>query len=402
MVDQNDSIIVLSTDEATRPMDPSSPASRRRCPKIQLVYYQRRRNRQAAMAEFPDSFNYAVVVASKREAGSAQWWRWWWWWWWMPRWLAAPLWLIIASLAVVAFCRLFAWDAYAVLAILNSVTIIVYLPAWPIALVAALGRRPVLAVAAAAVVVAQVAFMAPELAASQPLPSWTANAPSFRLFDGNVYSENPSMAGYAAQIWALRPDVVTLEETNPPDVSQLRSSGALAGLPYQFEVFGYSPFVFLIASRVPLEGTHVVNLYGQPLIVETTLRLPSGPQPLWVVHAIAPLSVSFDQWKGQLGAIRGAIQQHGPAGLLVAGDFNATWNNQGFRAILDTGMTDGAAARGHALEMTWSQMMSPLPPFTRIDHLLTGAGVEVTRYATQVGPGSDHRDLLATVAVRRH
>ena len=37
MVDQNDSIIVLSTDEATRPIEPSSPASRSRWPKIQLV-----------------------------------------------------------------------------------------------------------------------------------------------------------------------------------------------------------------------------------------------------------------------------------------------------------------------------------------------------------------------------
>jgi endonuclease/exonuclease/phosphatase (EEP) superfamily protein YafD len=318
----------------------------------------------------------------------------------MPWWLTAPLWLIIAALAAVAFCRMFAWDAYAVLAILNSITIIVYLPAWPIALVAALGRRPVLALAAAAVVIAQVTFLAPELASSHPLPSWTASAATFRLFDGNVYNSNPSMAGYAEQIRVLRPDVVTLEETNPPDVGQLRSGSALAGLPYQFEVFGYDPFVFLIASRFPLEGTRVVNLYGRPLIVETTLRLPSGPQALWVVHTIAPVPASFDQWKGQLQAIRSAIQLHGPAGLLVVGDFNATWNNKGLRAILDTGMTDGAAARGHALEMTWSQMMSPLPPFTRIDHLLTGPGVEVTRYATQVGPGSDHRDIFATVAVR--
>ena len=89
----------------------------------------------------------------------------------MSWWLAAPLSLIIAPLAVLAFCRMFAWDAAAVLAILNSVTLIVYLPAWPIALVAALGKRPVLAVAAAVVVVAQVAFVAPELAASQLLPS---------------------------------------------------------------------------------------------------------------------------------------------------------------------------------------------------------------------------------------
>ncbi len=85
---------------------------------------------------------------------------------------------------------------------------------------------------------------------------------------------------------------------------------------------------------------------------------------------------------------------------MIAGDFNSTWNNKGFRQLLDTGLIDAGAARGHALSMTWSQMMPPLPPFSRIDHLLTGPGVAVTRISTQDGPGSDHRDLLATVATR--
>jgi hypothetical protein len=39
IVDQNDSIIVLSTDDATRPMEPRSPAWRSRCPKAQDVYW---------------------------------------------------------------------------------------------------------------------------------------------------------------------------------------------------------------------------------------------------------------------------------------------------------------------------------------------------------------------------
>lgn len=39
MVNQKDSIIELSTLEATRPMDPSSPASRSRWPKTQDVYW---------------------------------------------------------------------------------------------------------------------------------------------------------------------------------------------------------------------------------------------------------------------------------------------------------------------------------------------------------------------------
>jgi hypothetical protein len=39
IVDQNDSIMVLSTDEATRPIEPRSPAWRSRCPNAQEVYW---------------------------------------------------------------------------------------------------------------------------------------------------------------------------------------------------------------------------------------------------------------------------------------------------------------------------------------------------------------------------
>ena len=49
--------------------------------------------------------------------------------------------------------------------------------------------------------------------------------------------------------------------------------------------------------------------------------------------------------------------------------------------------------------MTWSQAMPVVPPMVRIDHILTGEGVAVTKIALEMGVGSDHRDLIATVAV---
>jgi endonuclease/exonuclease/phosphatase family metal-dependent hydrolase len=41
------------------------------------------------------------------------------------------------------------------------------------------------------------------------------------------------------------------------------------------------------------------------------------------------------------------------------------------------------------------------PPLVRIDHVLTGGGVAVTRIATAPGPGSDHRDLHAVIAFQQ-
>ena len=319
----------------------------------------------------------------------------------LPTLVAAPLWVVTAGLAIVAILRVVAWDDYEPFAVLNALTAFVYLPAWIVLVVAALGRRFVLAGVALLIGVAQIAFLLPELTAAEPVPAWAVHAPTITLLDANVYNENPSMAGYAKQIDQFHPQLVTMEETTPSDVVQLHQAGALAHLPYQFEIPGYNPSAFLIASRYPLAHTSVVTVHHRPLIIETTLMLPSGRQPLWVVHTTAPLPPAFAQWHAQLSTIAQLARERGPSGLLIVGDFNATWGNRGFRSILDTGMTDAAAARGQAFAMTWSQIKPVIPPVVRIDHVLTGPGVAVTQIRTDVGPGSDHRDLMATVAIRR-
>ena len=319
----------------------------------------------------------------------------------LPGWITVILWIVTGGLAVVAAMRLFAWDAFEPFAVLNSVTAFVYLPAWIVVILAAVGKRYALAGAALVVVALQVAFMLPELTASEPVPSWTNGAPTIRLLDANVYANSTSMSGYADQIRATRPDLITLQEANPNDVTQLTKAGALTGLPYTIEVKRYDPAAYFVASKYPLTGTTIVYRYGHPLIVETTIQLPSGPQALWVVHTVAPLPQSFGPWKGFMAAIDQQVRARGTAGLLVVGDFNSTWGNKGFRGILADGLTDGAAARGKPFDMTWSQMEHPLPPVVRIDHVVTGSGLAVTQIRSGPGPGSDHRDLSATIAIHR-
>ena len=66
----------------------------------------------------------------------------------------------MAVLGLVALLRLMAWDSLEPLIVLDALTLIVYLPAWVVAIGALILRRWWLAAAAAVIIVAQVAFVA--------------------------------------------------------------------------------------------------------------------------------------------------------------------------------------------------------------------------------------------------
>jgi endonuclease/exonuclease/phosphatase (EEP) superfamily protein YafD len=308
-------------------------------------------------------------------------------------------WIIIGFLAMVALFRVVAWDALELFVILNAFTLFLYLPALVITAAAIVFRRWWLAAASFVVVGLYLVFVLPELMATEPIPASVRGAETLRLFDANVTQYNADMTGYAAQIRAFRPDVVTLEETHSVDEQQLASNGALAALPNIYQEDEGGSRGVMIASRYPLGPMTESRVDGLSYLWRTTLRLPSGILPLWLVHTTAPVPPDWHDWSRELAGVYQTLLRVHPRRLLMVGDFNATWNNKGFRDILATGLTDAAAARGHALDMTWSQDFPVLPPLVRIDHFLTSPAVIVTTIRTGPGPGSQHRDLMATVAV---
>ena len=312
-------------------------------------------------------------------------------------------WLIVAVLGLVALLRLVAWDSLQPLVVLDALTLVVYLPAWVVAAVALVARRWWLGAAAAVVVAAQLVFVVPELAAAAPLPAWAQSAPVVRVFDANIDSSQDFYAGYVRGIEQDRPDLVTLEEFTPPAMNAMSASGVLTRFPYRCAAPTYGATGFLVASRLRLTGCRVQTVLadGQPApyMVEATLWSPAGPVALRLVHTLAPFPVSWREWSAALAAVDRSVRASGTARMLMIGDFNATWDNAGFAALLANGLTDGAAARGKAIDMTWPNG-AIVPPFVRIDHVLTGTRLAVTQIDTKPGFGSDHRYLVSTVAIR--
>ena len=312
-------------------------------------------------------------------------------------------WLIVAVLGLVALLRLAAWDSAEPLIVLNALTPIVYLPAWVVTAGALITRHWWLAAAAALIVAAQLVFAVPELSAAAPVPAWARHAPVVRVFDANVDQSLDFKAGYVRAIEQDRPDLVTLEEFTPSALQSMVASGVLASFPYRCVAPTIGATGFLIASRLRLTGCQVLSVpwdgTTMQYMVMATLWSPAGPVALRLVHTLAPLPRYWREWSAALAAVGQSVRASGTGTMLMVGDFNATWGNSGFVALLHDGLTDGAAARGEATGMTWPNG-AVAPPLVRIDHVLTGARLAVTAIAAKPGFGSDHRYLTATVAIR--
>ena len=201
-----------------------------------------------------------------------------------------------------------------------------------------------------------------------------------------------------------RPDLVTLEEFTPPALQSMVASGVLASFPYRCVAPTLGATGFLIASRLRLTGCQVRTValeryngcrtWSRPPCGRQAGRLPCASCIPW-----RRFPAYWREWSAALAAVGRSVRAGGASNMLMVGDFNATWGNSGFVALLHDGLTDGAAARGKATDMTWPNG-AVVPPFVRIDHVLTGARLAVTEIAAKPGFGSDHRYLVATVAIR--
>lgn len=83
--------------------------------------------------------------------------------------------------------------------------------------------------------------------------------------------------------------------------------------------------------------------------------------------------------------------------VLMAADFNATWDHAQFRALLGDGVRDAAEQVGAGVQRTYPADRS-VPPLLGIDRILV-SGATATAVEIVDLPGADHRGVIARIAV---
>jgi endonuclease/exonuclease/phosphatase family metal-dependent hydrolase len=191
------------------------------------------------------------------------------------------------------------------------------------------------------------------------------------------------------------PDLLSVQELTPSFAAKLRRDGIYRRLPHsvlQAQPKGHGGGLY---SRFPLTALpHQTHFLAR--MPRATIVLPDGRQLRVVaVHPLPP-NMSVARWEEALESL--PTPGEGTPWVL-AGDFNATFDQAQFRDLVDRGYRDAGSATGKGLEPTWpSDEVFPWGLMT-IDHILADRRLGVAEYEVDGLPGSDHRAIHAQLVL---
>jgi endonuclease/exonuclease/phosphatase (EEP) superfamily protein YafD len=307
--------------------------------------------------------------------------------------------LIVATvlLYVLMAVRLVRPEGHAVLVCATAVADWCTLATAPLAVVAALLHQPVLAAALGLPAVVQVSRLVRAVSRNRRRTSPAAHR-TLRLVTANVLVSNPAMEVLAEDLAALGADVCCLQEVTDEHVVAMKAAGLLDAYPYAVldPRPGYHGSVIL--SRIPFDDGTPIEVGGGPM-TRADLRLPEGVLRVVNVHTEAPMNrQKLAAWRRQLSEL-GAMTGGPGAGLVLAGDFNATADHRSMAALLHGPLRDAFDEAGAGVGATWPRWRRPMPALLRLDHVLVSGNLTVGSARVQDSAGSDHRRLVVDLAV---
>ena len=215
-----------------------------------------------------------------------------------------------------------------------------------------------------------------------------------------VLSANVELGGadpdaLLALVDRYHPDLLSVQELTPSFARKLRGDGIYRRLPHSVLMAQPKGHGAGLYARFPLTAlphqTHF--LFRMP---RAMIALPDGRHLRVVAVHPQPPNMSADRWEEALESLP---TPGGGIPWVLAGDFNATFDQGEFRALVDRGYRDAGAAMGKGLEPTWpSDEVFPWGLMT-IDHVLADQRLGVAEYGVDGLPGSDHRAIHAELVL---
>lgn len=197
-------------------------------------------------------------------------------------------------------------------------------------------------------------------------------------------------------------DVVVVSEITRVALGQLQAAGLDEAYPHTVGSPASGPAGTMVFSRHPLRAVQPLDTSYHGYA--TTVAVPSGPVRLLAVHPSPPVGDAM-AWRRDQAVLRQAATRDTDAPTLVVGDLNATVDHAPLRELFARGFSDAAQQASSGWQPTWPAAGEvgafgvSVPSLIAIDHVLVGEQLTSVATSTASVPGTDHRALVARVAV---
>jgi endonuclease/exonuclease/phosphatase (EEP) superfamily protein YafD len=306
-------------------------------------------------------------------------------------------WVLVGALSGVALIRLFRSESVPLFIGVQGISEWLLLPAYPFAIVAVYKRKKVLGAVAVVLALSQ-ALLAANIFGFNGEQAPPTGTTGLTLVTANVLNENPHIRALGDEIEAVHADFVLMQEVTPEVVAVLHTSALWNAYPYH-QLSPHPGFDgAAIFSEYPITAGREIAVAGFPML-QVDVETPAGGIRIVDVHTVAPLSgAEAATWRNQFAALQTlAAAAHRP--LVLAGDFNATLDHAPLERLVASGMRDAFVAAGSGFGLTWPRLDAPVAPAMRLDHVLVSESISVVSLTEQTSTGSDHRRLVARLAL---
>lgn len=271
---------------------------------------------------------------------------------------------------------------------------LVLLAAYPLLAAAVWRRDRRFALAGVALAAVHLLLVAPALV---PQPAPPADALRLRVAVANLYVLNEDPRETGAALRELAVDVLVVPELTAAGLAGLRAAGLLDDLPYALVPGEARQETVGLFSRYPVTAVSLRAGAGR-LLPRATVQVAGRAVRVLAAHTLPPVSVLQPEWRRGLGDLGKEVRATSLP-VAVVGDLNADRDHGAFRALLASGLRDAADERGRGLSGTWPAGL----PLLHLDHVLVrdgdGAGLGVAAVRTVRLPGTDHRAVVADLAL---
>jgi endonuclease/exonuclease/phosphatase (EEP) superfamily protein YafD len=308
-------------------------------------------------------------------------------------------WPLLAPSAIVALARLTRRERRFTVLAAESISDLLALPTLVGLSMGVASRRRDLTAVAGGLALAHLLWALPQLRRPRGAPDDGGGA-AVRLLSFNLLFVNLDMGAVAAELRKADADVLLLQEMSRANLELLEKEEVLDAYPHRLVDARPDALGSAIYSRLPLDDAEIWRTSGFPM-ARATVLVDDRRLRVYDVHTRAPFGPgAYEHWIRQLQGLGDAAASE-PHPVVMAGDYNATWGHRPFRELMGRGLRDAFVERRRWWTTTWPCDSRMLPPFARIDHVLVSADVAVRGVLVGAAAGSDHRPVIADLAVLR-